>query len=100
MNEITIRVEMTSQEYYAFQDAVSYGKGVRFGIWAVVYTGAAFLASSAALVWGTSASILAGLALAAFIFSFYWAGRIRAKQFRQAYTRYKEADTCYTFTSE
>jgi hypothetical protein len=98
--QITIRPEMTLQEFYACQDALFPRKGVWIVTWAFVYIGAASLASSAALTWGTPASILAGLALAAFTFSFFLSGRIRATQIRQTYIRYRESNTSYTFTDE
>ncbi len=89
MNEITIKTEMTLREYDACQDALRYGEGVPIVIWAVLATGAASLASSAALTWGTPASILAGMALAAFIFSIYFSSLITATRRRQAYKKYK-----------
>ncbi len=100
MNDITIPAEMTLQEYTACQDALRYSKGVRTVLWAVLAVGAACLASSAALTWGTPASILAGLALAAFFFTLYLVGRINATQGRKAYKRYRESNPSYTFTSE
>jgi len=102
MNEITIKTEMTLREYDACQDALRYGKGVPIVIWAVLATGAASLASSAALTWGTPASILAGMALAAFIFSIYFSSLITATRRRQAYKKYKESEsnTIYIFTDE
>ena len=75
MNDITITTEMTLQEYYACQHAVRYRKGAWGVLWAVFAVGAACLASSAALTWGTPASMLTGLALAAFIFFLYLGGQ-------------------------
>ena len=63
--------EATLQEYCASLGALPYGKGVRITLWAILTIGAASLASSAALTWGTPASILAGLALAVYIFCLY-----------------------------
>jgi hypothetical protein len=102
MNEITIRAEMTLREYDACQDALRYGRGVPIVIWAVLTTGAASLASSAALTWGTPASILAALALAAFIFSIIFSSLITAARRQQAYRSYRESEsnTTYIFTNE
>lgn len=100
MKEITISGEVTLQEYYSGLDVLPYGKGVRITLWAILAIGAASLASSAALTWGTSASILAGLALSVYIFCLYWSRRIYATQRRQAYERYRESSTSYTFTNE
>lgn len=92
--------EATLQEYCASLDALPYGKGVRITLWAILTIGAASLASSAALTWGTPASILAGLALAVYIFCLYWSHRIYAIRRRQAYNRYRESSTSYIFTNE
>ena len=91
---------MTLQEYYAGLDALPYGKGVRITLWLILPIGAASLASSAALTWGTPASILAGVALAVYIFCLYWSGRIYTIQRRQAYKSYRESSTTYIFTNE
>ena len=91
---------MTLKELYACQNALSSGKSAWMLTWAFVAIGAASLASSAALTWGTPASALAGLALAALTFSFLLAGRIRGTQSRQIYKRYSESDVSYTFTNE
>jgi hypothetical protein len=91
---------MTFQEYSACQNALFGGKGARIALWTVLTIGAACLASSAAMTWGTPASILAGLALAAFGFIFLWGGRARATRFRQAYLRQKESYSSYVFTTE
>jgi hypothetical protein len=93
---------MTFQEYYACQNALRYakGRGVPIGLWAVLATGAASIAASAALTWGTPASFLAGLALAAFTFSLLLSGQITATRHRQAYKTYRESSTSYTFTDE
>jgi hypothetical protein len=58
------------------------------------------LASSAALTWGTLASILAGLALATFASSIALGSQISAARGRRVYERYRESNTSYTFTSE
>lgn len=100
MNEITIRPEMTFHEYYAGQNALMYGRHVRVITWAVVAVGAALLASSAALTWGTPASVLAGMALAAFAFSISLTGQITTARRQQAYKRYRDDNTSYTFTTE
>jgi flavin-dependent dehydrogenase len=100
MNEIAIRAEMTLQEYYACQDALLSRKGVKIVLWTVLAIGAAFLASSAALTFGTTASILAGAALATLIFSYFLGGQITAERRRQAYRRYRESNTSYIFTNE
>src|SRR5579863_413731 len=100
MNEITIRPETTLQEYYACQNALRPGKGAGIVTWVIVYIGAASLALSAALTWGTPASLLAGLALVALSFSFFLTGRIHATQSRQIYKRYKGYDVSYIFTNE
>ncbi len=99
MNEITIRPEITLQEAKACQDAL-YGKGPRIVAWALLATGAAALASNAALTWGTPASILAWLALAALIFNLYFNGQITARRRRQSYKRYSESNASYIFTNE
>lgn len=100
MNELSISGEVTLQEYCAGADALRDGKGVRITLWAILTIGATSLASSAALTWGTPASILAGLALAVYIFCLYWSGRIYAIQRREAYNRYRESSTSYIFTNE
>lgn len=100
MNELTITAEMTLQEYSACYSAMMYRKGSWIALWAVVAVGAACLASSAALTWGTPASILAGLALAIYIFCMYWNGHMMARRWRESYRRFRESNTSYTFTSE
>jgi hypothetical protein len=99
MNGSTIKAEMTLQEYYACRELL-YPGSYRIVIWALLGIGAAFLASSAALTWGTPASILAGLALATFIFTLLLIRQIAAPRSQRAYERYKESNTSYTFTSE
>lgn len=92
---------MTLQEYYACLRALLfYGKGVRIVSWAVVAVGAACLALSAAMTWGTPASILAGVALTALVFSITWSGKISARRRRRTYTRFRESNTSYIFTNE
>jgi hypothetical protein len=100
MNEITITAEMTLQEYIACYRALVDRKGVRTVLWAILAVGAACLASSAALTWGSPASILAGLALAIYIFCMCLSGQITAKQNRESYKNFKESNTSYTFTNE
>ena len=80
---------MTLQEYLACYSALMDRKRVRTVLWAILAVGAACLASSAALTWGTSASALAGLALAIYIFCMYWSGRIAAKQNRESYRKFR-----------
>ena len=100
MNDITITAEMTLQEYHASQVALLEGRRMWIVSWALVSIGAASLASSAALTWGTPASFLAGLALVALAVSLYWSAALNATQRRRAYIRYKESNTSYTFTDE
>jgi hypothetical protein len=100
MNALTIAADMTFQEYYACQSALVKRKNSWTVRWAVLAAGAACLASSAALTWGTPASIFAGLALAIYIFSLYWSWQIAAKQNRESYKRFRESNTSYTFTDE
>jgi hypothetical protein len=100
MNEITIRSEMTLQEYNACVDAWRPGKARPIVFWSLLTIGSASLASSAALTWGTPASILAGLALIAFSFIFFWSGQVSATQRRRGYKRFREADVRYTFAEE
>lgn len=99
MNEITIKSEMSLQEYYAC-GALLYSKWYRNVFWTALAIGAACLASSAALTWGTLASILAGLALATFASSIALGSQISAARGRRVYERYRESNTSYTFTSE
>lgn len=66
----------------------------------VVAVGAASLATSAALTWGSLASILAGLALIAFSFIYFWSGQISASRRRRGYKRFTDSDVSYTFTEE
>jgi hypothetical protein len=99
VNEITIKAEMTPREYYACGNAW-YRKGERIVIWTVVAIGAAALATSAALTWGSPASILAGLALIAFSFIYFWSGQISASRRRRGYKRFMDSDVSYTFTEE
>lgn len=91
---------MTLLEYNACQDALRGRKDSQAVLWVVLAVGAACLASSAALTWGTPASILAGLALATLIFSLYLTGQINATQRREAYKKYRESNPSYTFTNE
>lgn len=91
---------MTLKQLYACQVALKRGRGAGVVSWTIWGIGAACLASSAALTWGTPASILAGIALAAFIFCVGFNGQIGARHRRRAYVRYRESDTTYTFTSE
>ena len=100
MNELTITAEMTLQEYSACYSALMDRKGVRIVLWALVAVGAACLASSAALTWGTLASILAGLALAIYIFCVFWGGQMTARRWRESYRKFRESNTIFTFTSE
>jgi hypothetical protein len=58
------------------------------------------LASSAALTWATAASILAGLALAAFTFISLLSGLFDVRRHRQGYERYRESNISYIFTHE
>ena len=90
---------MTPQEYYACENAL-YRKGERIFIWTVVAIGAASLATSAALTWGSPASILAGLALIAFSFIYFRSGRISASRRRRGYKRFTDSDVSYAFTHE
>jgi YcxB-like protein len=99
VNEITIKAEMTPGEYYACGNAW-YRKGERIVIWTVVAIGAASLATSAALTWGSPASILAGVALIAFSFIYFWSGQISASRRRRGYKRFMDSDVSYTFTQE
>jgi hypothetical protein len=92
---------MTRQEYdNACRAALSYGKAVRVALWAIPAVSACLLASSAALTWGTPASILASLALVVFFLGFTATGQINAAKHRQIYARYREADPSYTFTNQ
>lgn len=100
MNDLTITAEMTLQEYSVCYRASIDQKGVRIVLWAVVAVGAACLASSAALTWGTPASILAGLALAIYIFCMFWSAQMTALQIRESYKRFGESNASYTFTNE
>lgn len=100
MNEITITPEMSWPEYNACQDALLYGNRTGIVMWALSAIGAASLAASAALTFGTPASLLAGLALAIFIFNLYFNGQINARRRRRAYGRYRESSARYTFTSD
>ncbi len=99
MNEITIRPEVTLQESYACQNA-RHGKGVRIVFWAAVAIGAASSVACAALTWGTPASLLAGLALAAFSFLYFLSRQVTAARLRWAYKRFTDSDVSYTFTQE
>ena len=100
MNEITIRPEMTYQEYCAYQDAVQYGSVGPIFFWTALAIGAASSAASAALTWPTPSSLLAGLAFAVFLFFGYLLfGRIGARR-RKAYQWYRESNTSYTFTND
>jgi hypothetical protein len=101
MNEITIRPEMTFGEYCDCRDALRYGKVGPIFFWTVLAIGAASSASSATLTWGTPASLLAGLAFAAFFFFIYiWGGQITGTRRQDAYKRYRELNTSYIFTNE
>ena len=100
MNEITIRPEMTYQEYSAYQDAVQYGNVGRVFFWTALAIGAASSAASAALTWPTPASLLAGLAFAVFFFFGYLLFGHAGARRRKAYQRYKESNTSYTFTND
>ena len=97
MNEITIKAEMTPQEYYACQYA-RYGKGVVY--WATVAIGAASSAACAALTWGTPASLLAALALAAFSFIYFLSRQVTVARYRWACKRFTDLDVSYTFSQE
>ena len=90
---------MTPREYYACGNAW-YRKGERIVFCTVVAIGAASLATSAALTWGSPASILAGSALIAFSFIYFWSGQISASRRRRGYKRFMDSDVSYTFTPE
>jgi len=100
VNEVTIRPDMTLQEYYAYQNALRYGRCGPIVYWGVLAAGAACLASSAVLTWATPASVLAGLALAALIFILLLSGQFDTRRRRQAYERYRESNANYTFTND
>ena len=101
LNEIAITAEMTFQEYCAWQNASIYGSvGPKF-FWTVLAVGTASSAASAVLTWATPASLLAGVAFAAFFFFGYiWASQSTSARRRKAYRRYRESNTSYTFTDE
>jgi hypothetical protein len=100
MSEIMIAANMTLREYYASQVAVMHGRHMRAVSWILVSIAAASLASSAALTWGTPASLLAGLALVLLAVNMYWSGAVNARQRRLAYKGYTEAAPSYTFADE
>jgi uncharacterized protein (DUF58 family) len=100
LNEITITAEMTWQEYDACQNVLLRGKRMWIAIWTLLAIGAASLASSAALTWGTPASFLAGLALVTLAISLYWSAALNASLRRRAYIKYSESNPSYTFTIE
>jgi hypothetical protein len=99
VNEITIKAEITPQEYRACGNA-SIRKGERIVYWAAVAIGAASSAACAALTLGTPASLLAALALAAFSFIYFLNRQITAARLRWGYKRFTESDVSYTFTEE
>jgi hypothetical protein len=99
MDAIAVAPQMTFREYSSCQDALS-PKCQRMAIWAFVLLGTGCLAASAAITWGTTASILDGLALAVLAFATLWAGRVRATVRRRIYLKYRDFDTRYTFTNE
>jgi hypothetical protein len=100
LDEITIPAEMTLQEYGACQNVLLRGKRMWIATWTLLAVGAASLASSAALTWGTPASFLAGLALVTLAISFYWSAALNGSQTRRAYIKYSESNPSYTFTDE
>lgn len=96
MNEITIRPELTWREF----NVLRYGKVGPIAFWALLTIGAACLATSAAMTWATTASILAGLALAAFIFILLLTGLFNVRGNRRTYERFGESNITYVFTNE
>ena len=101
MNEITIRPEMTYQEYCAYQDALMYGSVGPIFFWTVLAIGAASSVASAALTWASPASLLAGLAFASvFFFGYILFGQSTGGRRRKAYQRYSESETSYIFTND
>jgi hypothetical protein len=100
VSEIKIKPEMTLQEFYVCERALRYGKGEMAALWTILAAGAVFLASSAALTWGTPASILAGLALILVTFNVYYNGYRAAVRRGRAHKRYRESNITYIFTDE
>ena len=100
MNEITIRPEMTYQEYCAYQDAVQYGSVGPIFFWTALAHWCGFVGSQRGADMANALRLLAGLAFAVFLFFGYLLfGRIGARR-RKAYQWYRESNTSYTFTND
>lgn len=88
------------QEYSECQKALGYSRTSRAVVRTIAALGVVLLASSAAMTFGSAASILAGLALVAFSLMFFVGGQIGATYVKQAYKRFRESTPSYTFTND
>jgi len=100
VDPIAITPEVTLQEYNAGLHASRNWENAQTVFRALYAIGSVCLAASAALTWGTPASILAGLALFAFIFNLYFVGRVNASLRNRGFKRYVESNRTYVFTDE